>query len=446
MRYRELLLEYNREITARQTGDKLIASFVNDHSLAMPPNLAETLRKLRLIKRSGALDLLSQDQKNIIINDILAYIEQKDPTPNKAYTPWLARMYAKSTNGGFPLEDMNRDDLVRMYDIAKKRRMLKPEHTDINNFKSYSQFEDTMENAYNNFDDLEADMMPEGKATKVYEDGNVLVVVPHDEAAACKYGRGTRWCTAATRGANYFDNYNRQGNLYILIPKKPEHQGEKYQLHFPSNQYMDENDDPVILTDILLRRFADKNLLDYFLKAEPEMGNLIQFADNDRINKSMEKLADLVMDKVYEVITDWEMQDPYYYQWLKEKGYVYPEGHENEFEIDWDKVAEDPEAGFLEYNYEAKEYLDKMQEILHMPAEKIKDQATHLENEGLISPEKPAQLDELEELVANMIRYRFLDRRGHSNDGGVSDFITRNIIMVRDGDSYKPTYIKRNRS
>lgn len=79
-------------------------------------------------------------------------------------------------------------------------------------------------------------------AEKVYEDEEWLVIVPKTEQAACLYGKGTRWCTAATGGKNMFDYYNRQGPLYININKRT---GEKFQFHFPTRQFMDEEDEPI---------------------------------------------------------------------------------------------------------------------------------------------------------------------------------------------------------
>jgi antitoxin component HigA of HigAB toxin-antitoxin module len=54
---------------------------------------------------------------------------------------------------------------------------------------------------------------------KIYEDENWLILTPKTEEAAKYYGKNTRWCTAAEKD-NYFDQYNKDGPLYILINKK----------------------------------------------------------------------------------------------------------------------------------------------------------------------------------------------------------------------------------
>jgi hypothetical protein len=69
--------------------------------------------------------------------------------------------------------------------------------------------------------------------------------------AACFYGghnKETRWCTSAP-GLSYFERYIKDGPLYVIyktddtevspetgLPK------ERYQFHFPSNQFMDKDD------------------------------------------------------------------------------------------------------------------------------------------------------------------------------------------------------------
>jgi Leucine-rich repeat (LRR) protein len=95
---------------------------------------------------------------------------------------------------------------------------------------------------------------------------------PLGKEAACFYGgshnegrRGeTTWCTSSP-GYNWFERYIAKGPLYVVIPNKPtsfksygKDVGEvsglpanRYQLHFPDNQYMDADDRPINLVDFL---------------------------------------------------------------------------------------------------------------------------------------------------------------------------------------------------
>jgi hypothetical protein len=84
--------------------------------------------------------------------------------------------------------------------------------------------------------------------------------------AACFYGGNqlepskgeTRWCTSAP-GLSWFDRYIKDGPLYVIIPNTTEGKrgdvsglpAERYQFHFPSNQFMDVHDRQQDLVQLL---------------------------------------------------------------------------------------------------------------------------------------------------------------------------------------------------
>tara|TARA_R110002020_G_scaffold113236_2_gene260254 strand:- start:2036 stop:3205 length:1170 start_codon:yes stop_codon:yes gene_type:complete len=53
---------------------------------------------------------------------------------------------------------------------------------------------------------------------KIWENDDMLVVVPKSHVGACKFGQGTRWCTAS-KNNNYFDSYYKSGILYRILQK-----------------------------------------------------------------------------------------------------------------------------------------------------------------------------------------------------------------------------------
>ncbi len=400
-------------------------ALANDRSVNLPPFLNSLKLKVQGLGRmdpSKYADVIKPDQLKDNINAILAAIEQQDPTPNKEYTPWLARMYAKS-GGGLPIEDMNRGDLLRAFHTAKKRRMVKPEHADINRFKFYQDFEDAMEHHYNNFEDLDADQRPDGKATKVYNDDNVTIIVPEDEAAACKYGRGTRWCTASTRGMNYFNQYNRQGKLYILVPKNPKYEGEKYQLHFSSNSYMDENDDPVPLSDILNRFPGTK---EFFFNIEPSLKEKINFVPDEELQQAIESVAELAQEKIWEATSEWEFDDYSYYNYLKDEGYVDEEG-----DIDWDKVEE---AGltYSEYNPEVERWSRGIWNTVTPSPQELKDM---IEDD----PYEFGSYDtikSLPDILGIRLREKYRGNRNES-DNNIGQWLREKVDMKKNGNKWE---------
>ena len=95
--------------------------------------------------------------------------------------------------------------------------------------------------------------------------------------AACFYGGNqlepskgeTRWCTSAP-GLSWFDRYIKDGPLYVIIPNTTEGKrgdvsglpAERYQFHFPSNQFMDVHDRQQDLVQLL--NGPMKELKNYF--------------------------------------------------------------------------------------------------------------------------------------------------------------------------------------
>jgi hypothetical protein len=112
-----------------------------------------------------------------------------------------------------------------------------------------------------------AEMMYDGKDWRVIKIEDKGVV---GKEAACYYGgnnKETRWCTSAP-GASWFDRYIKDGPLYVIFnpndTKIAPETGlpvERYQFHFPSNQFMDKDDRNVDLIKMLNGQMAElKNL------------------------------------------------------------------------------------------------------------------------------------------------------------------------------------------
>lgn len=78
------------------------------------------------------------------------------------------------------------------------------------------------------------------KGKEVLLDNNSWQVIAiHNKGAACQLGKGTEWCTAAP-GLNYFKTYYQPDDPLFFILDKSD--GEKYQFHFGTKQFMDKDD------------------------------------------------------------------------------------------------------------------------------------------------------------------------------------------------------------
>jgi hypothetical protein len=198
-------------------------------------------------------------------HDNLDIFIQADPT-GKKYVRWIVDSYV---NGGIKRDE---DLLSRVkpalenYEYLKTRNILVSsgqqweQETNIDNFcgivgctkKGFEKpgLEDLIDKYK---DQLEVEEVETSNtAVQVYNGDTLRIIQPTTEADACYYGQSTRWCTAA-KNDNMFNEYNKSGPLYIIIPKQPSYKDEKYQLSFETEQYMDEKDEPVKLEDLVAK-------------------------------------------------------------------------------------------------------------------------------------------------------------------------------------------------
>ena len=167
LKIKEIILEYRRDITAEKMGDRLF-DIIKNHpflyrigQLLFPDNahmlrVFDAMNRMRLNSERPFQTNFYKDGRNYLVNNdnvdtvfkslkpeiieaALKYIESKDPTANKQYTPWLARTVINNPNQNW--EDLNRDNFLGLYHHGKERRMIRPEHADINQFRTYPDFE-----------------------------------------------------------------------------------------------------------------------------------------------------------------------------------------------------------------------------------------------------------------------------------------------------------------
>jgi hypothetical protein len=142
--------------------------------------------------------------------------------------PWLARTYIKGETFFEDVLSQVREYLEKFHTLNQRRKI----PAGRNDILRYSNFGDFM-SVMDEYPDPEAaELKDKGQAEEIYQDQQVRVIIPYDQAAACYYGQGARWCTAATKGRNLFNDYAENTPLLIVIPQQPQYPGEKYQLWF----------------------------------------------------------------------------------------------------------------------------------------------------------------------------------------------------------------------
>ena len=110
--------------------------------------------------------------------------------------------------------------------------------------------------------------------------------------AACFYGGShesekgeSRWCTSSP-GAEWWKRYLSKGPLYVILPNESSDLGqvsglpvERYQFHFPDQQFMDRHDVQQNLVDLLNGKL--KELKDYF---KPEFAKGLVAKGEKKVN------------------------------------------------------------------------------------------------------------------------------------------------------------------
>ena len=225
---------------------------------------------------------------NITIDDVKNYSKIKAG----AYVQWLIKQYLNPKT-----ESSSDSDYYRTEVKIMKDRFFEDLYKVTNDLKKFERFKMRVPENLRNINNLSVDelydlvkdfSLEKTKGTKeekeiakstyeypgsdiVFKGSKWTIVKITDTGklgkdAACFYGgshlepaRGeTKWCTSSP-GLSYFERYIKDGPLYVIIPnnwdgKVGEKSGlpsDRYQFHFPSNQFMEKNDHQIDLVQFL---------------------------------------------------------------------------------------------------------------------------------------------------------------------------------------------------
>jgi len=218
-------------------------------AVAMGKKIAKAIERDRTVPKSFKRKDYILANNEIDLATVLTFLDrlkQADPTPNHQYLQWIAKRYCEND---FLLEDLRRvNNELQSFEKYKPRLRRDGKPTDINQYTTTAQVFAVI-NEYKTGNVApsqkeaarreEDEMILTGRAYWWFQGDRIKVVVPTTMEAAIHFGKGTRWCTAATSSTNYFQNYARQGPLYIIMTPSG-----KYQFHFESHQFMTALDQP----------------------------------------------------------------------------------------------------------------------------------------------------------------------------------------------------------
>jgi len=255
------------------------------NALTKPSKDKEGIKSKPKLTKGEFIQLVTADPTTRLNNIDVETADSKELEKVKAgkYVQWIIRNYLTPKterqlgDNGYDKEVKQvkstfMEDLYKVTDDLKKfdrfKGKLPSEARDINKLTP-----DLLYDAVKDFDlTLATTTKTERKTAPVHPGGKLMydgdnwkVIEIKDKGAvgkeaACFYGgnnQETRWCTSAP-GASWFDRYIKDGPLYVIfnpndtdispntgLPKN------RYQFHFPSNQFMDKDDRQQDLVQLL---------------------------------------------------------------------------------------------------------------------------------------------------------------------------------------------------
>jgi hypothetical protein len=169
------------------------------------------------------------------------------------------------------------------------------------------------------------------------------------------------------------------------------------------------------------------NLVDFFREREPAINDWLVFTPDEILEPLIGKIRQAVSDHVSEMANDWENEDDYWWDYLRKEGYVYPEGHEEAGQIDWDKVS-DADLSYTDWNYDVADFIGNINNACDLSPAEVRDLAVEVGREW---GEDDQTVNDLDDIFTYNIQQNI---RGRDGDGGVAEWIHEHIyIKKREG-------------
>ena len=181
------------------------------------------------------IDDLLEKYSSLVTPNTIKKIYDGDTTPTKKYSEYMVKLWintrqstSKPSTVATLISNVNKFDSLLPY----------IENKDIynNNYKNWYDLTIAIDEAEKNKE--ERTFVREDHVDILYEDNNVLFLVPKTHKGSLKYGANTRWCTASKNSSGTFTNYKKSGELFYLIRKKTNNnKWDKVAFNIRNNDY-----------------------------------------------------------------------------------------------------------------------------------------------------------------------------------------------------------------
>ena len=233
-------------------------------------------------------NFLNETIDNLITADPYSKVDiEKGAGHAGQYSEWILKTFLKKFDekgegSGKTIQDLRRflnEDLsmlnsdLKIYDKNKTKVTLnKMNVRDINQIKDFNTLYYIIKPFVPKYE--EEGIKDKTKVRILLDNSQYFVGVPLSMYASQTLGTNARWCTSTrNESSNQHEYYSKQGPLYVVFVKKPEL--KKFQFHFPSTQYMNEDNRPIGVFNFFSEHpLVGQVIIDDYKKTDPKPENL----------------------------------------------------------------------------------------------------------------------------------------------------------------------------
>ena len=189
-----------------------------------------------------------------MLDKSLSSTDYGDLSQDGKFDEWLTRLYI---NGAADYEDINGEggDALGAWKALSIRGKLKPAHQDFNKFKALRQIQQIVrdrdyQSELRKIKDAEVieKHKREKKEVTLVDNERFLVVMPFNYGACYTFnnsnGYQANFCTGSSSGLSWFERYSPEGPIISIFDKEnPDNKDGKWQMHMPTNQLQNGDQD-----------------------------------------------------------------------------------------------------------------------------------------------------------------------------------------------------------
>ena len=171
-------------------------------------NLLE--KYIRLLLTEGRVDDVKKKYPNYS-DSAIKWLTNNDPSEDNKYIMWMADM--------LEVEDFEDSILKAVNEFHKLKPRLPKDKRDLYSYKTVKGLQDELDKLSDFSKRQQKKAVKKKGADIVFENDEVVVLIPKTHEASCYYGSNTKWCTAWKNNSSHFEKYLGEVTLYYILPK-----------------------------------------------------------------------------------------------------------------------------------------------------------------------------------------------------------------------------------